>query len=329
MKSEAAYSIRQDWLDYLKAYAIIMVVLGHSVHYYGIVNLNSIEILLYSIVTTVHVPLFFVCSGYLCKKQPLNTYYKKKIFRIIIPFITFVIFKLIYGIFISSEFTHSKSVSGQIINAFMTGSLYWFIYAIFIMYIIAPFFWRGDVKRRLYVTFFILFIVNTVLGNCEINKVWDIEIFQIGRVLFFFIYFIVGMICKCNENLINKIKNKPLYTFFSTLMIVALSYGVYNKYNMNQFLTKVLLSLSLMYLLYILTVNMPKNISFLKIVGKYSVQIYFFDSFFKVILFTIFGKFMTITLFVSIIIAIINIILSCLVCEIIRKIPYIRIMFGL
>lgn len=320
---------RQVWIDYLKAIAIIMVVVGHSVNYYGMDKLNGIEKLLYSIMTTVHVPLFFWCSGYLCHKQPLLGYYKKKFFRIIIPFIIFVVFKLIYGIVISSEFVHSKTINGQVINAFITGSLYWFIYPIVIMYAIAPFFWEGEVKKRLYTIFFSLIIINTIIGLYEVNKIWDMEIFQLGKVLFFFVYFIAGMICRCNEVKIKNIRNKKLYAFFSILAVGGLAYGVFKEYHMNEFLTKVIIAFSLVFLLYLVVINVPENINMLKIVGRYSLQIYFFDSFFKVILFVIVGKIITINLFIAIIISIVNIALSCIACKIIEKIPYIKVLFGL
>lgn len=56
---------RSDFIDYLKAIAIILVVVGHSFSYmigkvdFICPDLNSIQTLIYS----VHVPLFFVVGG--------------------------------------------------------------------------------------------------------------------------------------------------------------------------------------------------------------------------------------------------------------------------
>lgn len=56
---------RSDYIDYLKAIAIILVVVGHSFSYiidkeqFSCSDLNAIQTLIYS----VHVPLFFVVGG--------------------------------------------------------------------------------------------------------------------------------------------------------------------------------------------------------------------------------------------------------------------------
>lgn len=56
---------RSDFIDYLKAIAIILVVVGHSLSYmidkvdFVCSDLNTIQTLIYS----VHVPLFFVVGG--------------------------------------------------------------------------------------------------------------------------------------------------------------------------------------------------------------------------------------------------------------------------
>ena len=56
---------RSDYIDYLKATAIILVVLGHSFSYmidrahFSSTDLDTLQTLIYS----VHVPLFFVVGG--------------------------------------------------------------------------------------------------------------------------------------------------------------------------------------------------------------------------------------------------------------------------
>ena len=98
-------------IDYLKALAIIMVIVHHCLAYLGsttngISTAGELSIVL---LHTSHVPLFCIIAGYLCHKQPVGKYYWKKVQRIIIPFITFSLLKLIYSVFISSEFSHGGS----------------------------------------------------------------------------------------------------------------------------------------------------------------------------------------------------------------------------
>lgn len=97
----------------------------------------------------------------------------------------------------------------------------------------------------------------------------------------------------------------------------------------SDYLLKVILAFSLMYLFYRLAKILPKKIYILKLIGRYSLQIMFFDSFFKVILFMVVDKFISISMLWAIVIAIINVTLGCVCCIIIERIPYVKKLFGL
>ena len=136
-----------ETIDYLKAVAIIMVIVHHCLAYLsstanGISRVGELSIVL---LHTSHVPLFCIIAGYLCHKQPVGKYYEKKVQRILIPFITFSLLKLAYSIFISSEFAHGGSSLGeQLLFSLLIGTQYWFAYAIFDLFLFAPLFWiRG------------------------------------------------------------------------------------------------------------------------------------------------------------------------------------------
>lgn len=72
---------RSDFIDYLKAIAIILVVVGHSLSYmidkvdFVCSDLNTIQTLIYS----VHVPLFFVVGGYYVIRSLLKSIYIKRL----------------------------------------------------------------------------------------------------------------------------------------------------------------------------------------------------------------------------------------------------------
>ena len=77
---------RIEWIDVFKGFAIIMVVYGHILFNNKIVNL------LY----TIHLPMFMFISGYLFKKENINVNVKRKVKKIIIPYLFFSIIELIY-----------------------------------------------------------------------------------------------------------------------------------------------------------------------------------------------------------------------------------------
>lgn len=73
---------RSDFIDYLKAIAIILVVVGHSLSYmidkvdFVCSDLNTIQTLIYS----VHVPLFFLWWGaYYVIRSLLKSIYIKRL----------------------------------------------------------------------------------------------------------------------------------------------------------------------------------------------------------------------------------------------------------
>ena len=132
-------------LDYLKAFAAFLVVLGHGISYYA--SRYSLPIfagIAEDLIYQVHVPLFFTISGFLCHRQPLRAYYKKKILRVLVPFWFFAFLKVFFSTVIVRHFAHADTIGGQLYDAFVIGRAYWFAYAIFLMLSIAPLFWEKD-----------------------------------------------------------------------------------------------------------------------------------------------------------------------------------------
>lgn len=95
------------------------------------------------------------------------------------------------------------------------------------------------------------------------------------------------------------------------------------------FLVKVMLGFSEMYLLLLIASKLPNDVTPLKVMGRYSLQIMFFDSFFKVALFGLLERFLTVNVWTALFTIPVNIILGCVVCTVIKRIPYVRKLFGL
>ena len=101
MTAEKSISTKShfDHIDYLKAIAACFVVIGHCMetlknevgHFTPASNWTSV------LVSSVHVPLFFVIAGYLCHSQPYGKYVMKKITRILVPYFTFAVLKMPRG----------------------------------------------------------------------------------------------------------------------------------------------------------------------------------------------------------------------------------------
>lgn len=257
---------KEDYIDYLKAFSIILVIVGHALSFYSktyqplLREWRILELLIYS----VHVPLFFAIAGFLCHRQKVLPFYKKKIFRILIPFITFSLLKLIYTNCISNHFVHADNVREQIIDAFVYGNLYWFCYAILLIFLLSPILWTRDGKgiKRISV-----YIVIAFAAFSTISQMLNISlpnIFQIKNAIYYFPFFAVGYFINQQKTQFEEMTQKYyiFLTFLSAFVIIGyLSFVLTDTVKDNFFPAKFIVSFALMLFLLRLAKALPKNMT--------------------------------------------------------------------
>lgn len=81
------YNKRIMWIDFAKAISIIMVIMGHAIGEYSL-KLKEVEVIIYSI----HIPLFFILSGYTLKVESLTKKWMYKRIKKIMNFYVFFCF---------------------------------------------------------------------------------------------------------------------------------------------------------------------------------------------------------------------------------------------
>ena len=185
-------------LDYLKAFAAFLVVLGHCLSYYTAWQpLPLFAGIAEDLIYHVHVPLFFTISGFLCHRQPLRPYYKKKVLRVLVPFWFFAFLKVFFSTVIVRHFAHADTIGGQLYDAFVIGRAYWFAYAIFLMLLIAPLFWEKDEKtapRKAIIGMIAAAVFSAVCSIKELSLLT--EVFQISRTVKHLPFFLSGMVLR-------------------------------------------------------------------------------------------------------------------------------------
>ena len=99
----------------------------------------------------------------------------------------------------------------------------------------------------------------------------------------------------------------------------------------NQYLYTVDMTLGLSFMTVLLAIfqKLPQNIRPLKLLGKYSLQVMFFDSFNKVVIFAILPKFISSPLALIPLAVVCNLLITCVCCLVIERIPKVRTLFGL
>ena len=141
---------RDFWIDNVKAFACILVVLGHffqSMVKSQIVSYSNLYEWFNTTIYYFHVPLFFICSGYLYQKYCVIGWRKnilKKVLTLGVPYITFTIITWI----LKTLFT--DSINNQIGPLWCTlllnpTSPYWYLYCLFLCFLVTPIF-----KNKIY-----------------------------------------------------------------------------------------------------------------------------------------------------------------------------------
>lgn len=138
---------RYEWVDSVKFACCVLVVLGHTfmgIAEAGIIEKGSVYNLLIQSVYTFHVPLFFVCSGFLYQKSgrvhSLNSWGKNvadKLLNLGVPYITFTAITVILKMAFSESVNNA---AGDLLNTIFISPVapYWYLYALFFMFVFIP-----------------------------------------------------------------------------------------------------------------------------------------------------------------------------------------------
>lgn len=138
---------REKWVDDVKVIACILVVLGHffqSMTKASILPDNDLYQWFNTTIYYFHVPLFFICSGYLyqrySKVNNIHSWYKsilKKALALGMPYITFSTATWILKTVFSSSVNDQIGGLGSTLLLQPT-SPYWYLYALFFIFLVTP-----------------------------------------------------------------------------------------------------------------------------------------------------------------------------------------------
>lgn len=138
---------REIWVDNVKAIAFVLVVLGHffqSMTKANILPPNDLYRWFNQTIYYFHVPLFFICSGYLYQKlSEVNDAHSwlrniwKKVISLGIPYFTFSFATWVLKTVFSSS--TNDQIGGLFDTLFLhPTSPYWYLYALLFIFLITP-----------------------------------------------------------------------------------------------------------------------------------------------------------------------------------------------
>ena len=147
MGEQTAVRTREKWVDDVKVVACILVVLGHFFQSMTKANILPESDLYKWFNTTIyyfHVPLFFICSGYLYQKYSKVsdfTSWKKNVAKkalvLGVPYVTFSTATWVLKTVFSGSVNDQIGGVGDTLLLHPT-SPYWYLYALFFIFLITP-----------------------------------------------------------------------------------------------------------------------------------------------------------------------------------------------
>lgn len=147
MGEKAAVRTRETWVDDVKVIACILVVLGHFFQSMTKANIFPENDLYKWFNTTIyyfHVPLFFICSGYLYQKyskvNSVGSWCKnvsKKAVALGVPYATFTTATWVLKKVFSSSVNDQIGGLGDTLLLHPTAP-YWYLYALFFIFLVTP-----------------------------------------------------------------------------------------------------------------------------------------------------------------------------------------------
>lgn len=217
---------RDYWIDNVKVVACVLVVLGHffqSMVKAGIIEDNSLYQWFNTTIYYFHVPLFFICSGYLYQKysrvNSVDSWFRnvlKKGLALGVPYFTFSTVTWVLKTVFSGSVNEQIGGLGSILFLHPTAP-YWYLYCLFFIFLITPTFVSKETSFIGLTFAFAMKLVSLAGGGTSIyaiDVIFDNEI-----------WFMLGMSMNWLElNWVKPQYGALTFTFFLVLSVLPLKF---------------------------------------------------------------------------------------------------------
>ena len=207
---------RIEWIDYTKAFACLLVVLGHLLMSLTVISDNYlIEYIIYTIYLF-HMPLFMCISGILYFKNKKDFNWKnykkfelKKIINLAIPYFTFYIIFMTLNTIFSNAVNTAHGFKGWIGIFNHPIAPYWYLYSLLSIFIVVPLI-EKICKNNTKIVFSIFFLLKIyVIFN-------NTNLYFLNTIMNYGIYFYFGTFIKYEK--IND-KNNNNFLMYLTIFL--------------------------------------------------------------------------------------------------------------
>ena len=225
MSKQIAARTREKWVDDVKVIACILVVVGHFFQSMVKASILPDSGLYEWFITTIyyfHVPLFFICSGYLYQKyskvNSVDSWRRnvaKKVLALGVPYVTFSTAAWILKKVFSSSVNSQIGGLGDTL-LFHPALSYWYLYALFFIFLLTPTF--KSVKMAVGGLIVAIAMKTIALSGGGYG------VYAVSKVLSNEIWFVLGM-STCAFNV--RLKGRKVQGTICGLLFMILSVVVY------------------------------------------------------------------------------------------------------
>lgn len=178
---------RNPWLDYLKAFAIYLVIVGHTIN--NCMQAGT-ETRINGIIYFVHIPLFLVISGFLSKdKKTGKRFWNGILMRFVIPYTVWTIILTTFFLGKTHLLNDGFAINAREYLSNWCHSFLWFIKAYLVVYILwhalhrVSYVWRGILGAVLLVGANLLFADNSALSEMASLSLYSYILFAAGACI--------------------------------------------------------------------------------------------------------------------------------------------------
>lgn len=126
---------RISYIDALRGFAIVLVVLGHAIQY-SVVNFDDQPI--FRLIYAFHMPLFMFISGFVYHHEERNPwlFLRKKLRFLVLPFVSWLLVSLLWFHTVNAH--NAIEFLLGILKSPDAGGL-WFLWVLFLIYVVMAF----------------------------------------------------------------------------------------------------------------------------------------------------------------------------------------------
>ena len=283
---------REIWVDNVKVIACILVVLGHffqSMTQANVLSANDLYQWFNQTIYYFHVPLFFICSGYLYQKlSVVNDVHSwgrnvlKKLLVLGIPYFTFSLATWVLKTLFSSSVNSEIGGLGDTLFLHPT-SPYWYLYALFFLFLITPTF-RNRSMAMIGLIIALAFKALGIFGGYGVQV--------ISYILSNEIWFVIGMclsVFEFKKYLVKKSLITPISTGVIFLLLSIWVYMIGLNHGVISFLLGLLVCFSVVTLMAKIYENRGQSAAF-GTLAKYTMPIFLMHTLFAAPLRTVLFK---------------------------------------